>query len=131
MNILTLKELKAIGRAIGWMEECLKQPIDGQTDADIAQEVEALKVAKAAKRKLNAAYKASRPKAALEAVCHTDQEMRRMQEAGTLPKNVAAWLVYCDGEPGVRPELRHHFGWCEWHSPVWVPLVYMPAAPAA
>ena len=65
MNILTLKELKAIGRAIGWMEECLKQPIDGQTDADIAQEVEALKVAKAAKRKLNAAYKASRPKAAL------------------------------------------------------------------
>ena len=73
----------------------------------------------------------NKPAMATKAVCHTDQEMRRMQEAGTLPKNVAAWLVYCDGEPGVRPELRHHFGWCEWHSPVWVPLVYMPAAPAA
>jgi hypothetical protein len=65
MNILTLKELKAIGRAIGWMELCLKEPIDGQTDADIAQERAALNTAKVAKRKLNAAYKASRPKAAL------------------------------------------------------------------
>lgn len=68
MNTLTLKELKAIARAIGWMEICLKQPIDGQTDADIAQERTLLKTAKAAKRKLNAAYKASRPKQALPVI---------------------------------------------------------------
>lgn len=72
--ILKLNELKAIGRAIGWMELCLKQPIDGQTDADIAQEVELLKIAKAAKRKLNADYKASRPKKCHPQPTGTEQE---------------------------------------------------------
>lgn len=59
---LTRKELKAIGAAIGWMADCLKQPVDetGQEAWDAEQEK--LRIAKAAYRKLNAAYKASRPK---------------------------------------------------------------------
>ena len=62
---LTRKELKAIGAAIGWMADCLKQLADeiGQEAWD--REQEKLRAAKAAYRRLNADYKASRPNAAL------------------------------------------------------------------
>jgi hypothetical protein len=59
----------------------------------------------------------------------TDREMRQMRDAGTLPK-AQAWMVYCEGEPGVFPQLRRDFGFCEWHSPMWIPLVYMHSVPA-
>ena len=61
-------------------------------------------------------------------VNYTDMEMRRMRDAGSLPP-AAAWLVYCEGEPGVRAELRREFGWCEWHTPVWKPLDFRAVAP--
>lgn len=59
---------------------------------------------------------------------YTDAEMRRMRDAGTLPR-ADAWLVYCDGEPGVPAQLRKHFDWCGFHTPVWMPLVYMHSVP--
>ena len=73
------------------------------------------------------ATQAETPAAPAHPTWHTDAEMRRMAEAGTLPK-ADAWLVRCEGAPSVRPELRREFGWCEWHSPVWAPL-YFGATP--
>lgn len=61
-------ELKAIGSAIRWMESCLRLLSDDPNDAAaLANEREKLRVAKAAHRKLNADYKASRPKVAIPA----------------------------------------------------------------
>ena len=59
---------------------------------------------------------------------YTDAEMRQMRDAGTLPR-ADAWLVFCDGEPGVPAQLRKYFDWCDFHSPVWMPLVYMHSVP--
>ncbi len=76
------------------------------------------------------AQSASEPAARLvsgEAVTYTEREMYEMQEAGTLP-DVQAWLTYCKGEPHVQPELRRRFGWCQFHTPVWMPLVFQRAA---
>lgn len=67
MSILNRNELKAIGAAIRWMELCLKPPNDAEAEdpAAVDREREKLRIAKAAHRKLNAEYKASRPKRAL------------------------------------------------------------------
>jgi hypothetical protein len=54
-------ELKAIGAAIGWMEECLKRTGDEVGEEGLERELEKLRIAKVAYRKLNADYKASRP----------------------------------------------------------------------
>ncbi|MDE2202703.1 MAG: hypothetical protein KGJ38_08245 [Burkholderiaceae bacterium] len=62
-----------------------------------------------------------------EPVAYTEAEMYRMQEAGTLPKP-QAWLVYCKGEPHVQPNLYRHFTWSQFHTPVWMPLVFDRAA---
>lgn len=61
------------------------------------------------------------------AVSYTEREMYEMQREGTLP-DVQAWLTYCKGEPNVQPELRRRFGWCQFHTPVWMPLVFQRAA---
>lgn len=63
--LLKRKELKAIGAAIGWMADCLNQPVDETGQAAWDKEREKLRIAKAAHRKLNAAYKSSRPKKGL------------------------------------------------------------------
>ncbi len=62
--MLKRTELKAIGAAIQWMDLCLRHPQEGDPPGALEAERERLKLARAAYRKLNADYKASRPKRA-------------------------------------------------------------------
>jgi hypothetical protein len=62
---------------------------------------------------------------------YTEAEMHKMRADGTLPK-VPAWLVFCDGESSEWTELRRTFGYSGYHSPMWMPLQFVPVtAPPA